>query len=249
MRTEGQIQQNMVTCYIDLPESGCLAQKGPEETMRTVELEIGTVVRDVWKVTGKLGEGGCGVVYEVISLKTKRRAALKAELTDKEDEILKMEVFVLRKLQTSSHACRLLMYGKLSNFNFVVMTLLGRSLSDIRRQFPEQRADDRLERAPRTAMSRGRQAPARRRLRPPRRQAVQLCARPRRAQSQRVHTGLWAGAAVRLLRADRRSGREDLARAAARSRLPRHRTLLLGERAPPARAGPVRRLVVASSTS
>ncbi|KAI6174742.1 CK1/TTBK protein kinase [Aphelenchoides fujianensis] len=93
-------------------------------------------------VTKKLGEGGCGVVYEVSNAKTPHvRAALKSEPfgMHEDDELLKMEVHVLRKLPNGRHVCRLLATGKGTNFTFVVMTLLGPALNDLRRQCPERR--------------------------------------------------------------------------------------------------------------
>lgn len=43
----------------------------------------------------------------------------------KNHQVFKMEVYVMRKMQQSRHACRLLLAGKMSNFNFVVMGLFG----------------------------------------------------------------------------------------------------------------------------
>ncbi|KAI6194806.1 Protein kinase domain-containing protein [Aphelenchoides besseyi] len=64
----------------------------PNEELRQIKLTGGSIVNRLWKVKSKLGEGGCGVVYEV---------------------------------------------GP--NFTFVVMTLLGRALSDIRRACPDRK--------------------------------------------------------------------------------------------------------------
>lgn len=57
----------------------------------------------------------------------------------KDDEILKMEVFVLRKLQKSKHACRLLLAGKEKNYSFLIMTLLGQDLTELRRRYPDRK--------------------------------------------------------------------------------------------------------------
>lgn len=93
-------------------------------------------------VKRKLGEGACGTVYLVHSIKNdKIRGAMKVEpqMKSKEDEILKMEVFVLRKIQSSNHACRLMASGKHTGFSFVVMSLLGKELSELRRRLPDRK--------------------------------------------------------------------------------------------------------------
>lgn len=60
-------------------------------------------------------------------------------MKSKDDEILKMEVFVLRKLQKSRHACRLLLAGKEKNYSFMIMSLLGKELSELRRRYPDRK--------------------------------------------------------------------------------------------------------------
>lgn len=50
-----------------------------------------------------------------------------------------MEVFVMRKLQKSKHACRLLLAGKERNYSFLIMTLLGKELSELRRKYPDRK--------------------------------------------------------------------------------------------------------------
>uniref|UniRef100_A0A0M3I7N0 Protein kinase domain-containing protein n=1 Tax=Ascaris lumbricoides TaxID=6252 RepID=A0A0M3I7N0_ASCLU len=111
-----------------------------------IKLSVGDKVRDTFVVRKKLGEGSCGTVFLVESVKDKQaysyiKAAMKVEpfMKSKDDEILKMEVYVLKKLQKSKHACRLLLAGKMNNFSFLVMSLLGKELSDIRRRLPERR--------------------------------------------------------------------------------------------------------------
>lgn len=55
-------------------------------------------------------------------------AAMKVEplMMNSNDEILKMEVFVLKKMQKSKHACRLFSAGRTSTFNYMIMSLLGK---------------------------------------------------------------------------------------------------------------------------
>uniref|UniRef100_A0A0K0DDP6 Protein kinase domain-containing protein n=2 Tax=Angiostrongylus cantonensis TaxID=6313 RepID=A0A0K0DDP6_ANGCA len=57
----------------------------------------------------------------------------------KDDEILKMEIFVLRKIQNSRHVCRCLASGKTDSYTYVVMSLLGKEMSEIRRRLPNRK--------------------------------------------------------------------------------------------------------------
>ncbi len=124
------------------------SESSEEETERPLELPVGTIVRNKWRVGKKLGEGGCGVVYEVANVDSKgqpRTAALKVEPAQQhaEDEILKMEAHVMSRLRQSRHICKVFMSGKVSDrmlrFNFIAITLLGRNLADLRRKAPGQK--------------------------------------------------------------------------------------------------------------
>lgn len=79
-------------------------------------------------------------------------------MKSKDDEILKMEVFVLKRFQKSKHVCRLLLACKGDTYkwvwmmegreitrtayfvySFMVMTLLGKELSELRRRMPDRK--------------------------------------------------------------------------------------------------------------
>lgn len=47
-------------------------------------------------------------------------------MLNRDDEILKMEVFVLKKMQKSEHVCRLYSAGRANTFNYMIMSLLGK---------------------------------------------------------------------------------------------------------------------------
>ncbi|CAI2349282.1 unnamed protein product [Caenorhabditis sp. 36 PRJEB53466] len=103
-----------------------------------VKIEPGLVIKGQFCVKKKLGEGACGQVFLVDLLKGKGKAAMKVEplMKNKEYEVLKMEVFVLKKLQSSRHVCRLLGSGKTDTYTYVVMSLLGKEIAGIRRRMP-----------------------------------------------------------------------------------------------------------------
>ncbi|KAI6171557.1 putative serine/threonine-protein kinase [Aphelenchoides bicaudatus] len=109
-----------------------------------VKINVGDKIKDSWVIKKKLGEGSCGTVFLVQSLKNsgpEGRAAIKVEpfMKSKDDEILKMEVFVLRKLQKFKHSCRFFMAGREKTYNFLIMSLLGKELSDLRRRYPDRK--------------------------------------------------------------------------------------------------------------
>uniref|UniRef100_A0A1I8AII9 non-specific serine/threonine protein kinase n=1 Tax=Steinernema glaseri TaxID=37863 RepID=A0A1I8AII9_9BILA len=100
-----------------------------------VEFKVGKVVCGRWKVTEKLGSGGCGAVYEVTDLRKKGyTCALKVESNSTEDGgVLKLEAEVLKKLAHRPHVIRLLHSGKRAKYSFIVMTLCGPDLMFLRR--------------------------------------------------------------------------------------------------------------------
>ena len=105
--------------------------------------EIGDVVAGRFRILEELGRGGCGVVYQVEFGEIGRRkvAAMKTEVRKHGfNDTLAAEINILGKLQDSEYFCKLITYGRLSkNINIVVMSLVGPSLSWLRRRCPQQR--------------------------------------------------------------------------------------------------------------
>ncbi|KAI6178900.1 Protein kinase domain-containing protein [Aphelenchoides besseyi] len=108
-----------------------------------VEFKMGKIVCGRWKVTEKLGAGGCGAVYEVTDIQRKGyTAALKVESNNVEDGgVLKLEAEVLQKLGNCKKCVRLLHSGKRGKYRqvsgcantFIVMTLCGPDLMFLKR--------------------------------------------------------------------------------------------------------------------
>ncbi|CCD68176.1 Protein kinase domain-containing protein [Caenorhabditis elegans] len=105
----------------------------------TVELPKGKIVGCSWQVIRKLGEGGCGSVYLVKNLEDETEAAMKAESNGAAGGcVLKLEVAILKKLSGKPHVCQFLFAARLTDFTYVIMTLLGESLNKIVKRIARQ---------------------------------------------------------------------------------------------------------------
>ncbi|KAL4238551.1 Tau-tubulin kinase 2 [Mactra antiquata] len=100
-------------------------------------LQAGQVVKERWKVVRKVGGGGFGEIYEGLDTVTKEPVALKLESAKQPKQVLKMEVAVLKKLQGRDHVCRFIGCGRNEFYNYVVMSLQGKNLAELRRSQPK----------------------------------------------------------------------------------------------------------------
>ncbi|EJW77605.1 CK1 protein kinase [Wuchereria bancrofti] len=95
-----------------------------------------------WIVMKKLGRGGCGAVFEVCTKhadKTKH-VAMKVESRDLDhnDQLLRIEASVLKRMQYSKHVPVFIAAGRTAVFNFLLMELLGKSLSELHKIAPHR---------------------------------------------------------------------------------------------------------------
>lgn len=88
-----------------------------------------------WRVERLLGAGGFGAVYLVVNEKTEARGAMKVESTRLPDDnqVLKMERAIMENLQGKSHFCEIYQAGRTAKLNYIIMTLVGRNLTDLRK--------------------------------------------------------------------------------------------------------------------
>ncbi|KAJ6226928.1 tau-tubulin kinase 1 [Anaeramoeba flamelloides] len=96
-------------------------------------------VRGRWKLEDRIGKGGFGEIYISQDLKTKKYVAIKFEKIDRQKQALKLEIAVLRKLQNSIYVPRFIYCGRNLEYNYLVMELLGKNLSSLRKTRPSQR--------------------------------------------------------------------------------------------------------------
>ncbi|PIO75200.1 hypothetical protein TELCIR_02775 [Teladorsagia circumcincta] len=83
-----------------------------------------------WEIEKKLGSGAYGAVRDQTG-----QYALKVEGVDEKIQVLRMEVFVLTELMARGgrHFCKIEDKGRYGNFYYVVMTLVGKSLWELRK--------------------------------------------------------------------------------------------------------------------
>ncbi|KAM3717510.1 putative serine/threonine-protein kinase [Dirofilaria immitis] len=118
--------------YLDFELFACSAiDRGP------LNLEKGLIVGKRWRIIDKLGEGGCGSVYKVEDIQTFAKAALKAESNFVQGgSVLKLEVQILKRLEGRKYVAQLFQSAKKKKYSYMVMTLLGRSLNELFKQYP-----------------------------------------------------------------------------------------------------------------
>lgn len=99
-------------------------------------LTVGSIVKERWRVVRKVGGGGFGEVYEAHDILTQGKFALKLESSRQPKQVLKMEVTVLKRMRGCDHVCRLYGCGHNDRFNYLVMSLHGKNLAELRRAQP-----------------------------------------------------------------------------------------------------------------
>src|SRR3989338_8762608 len=97
-----------------------------------------SLVRDRWKLIKKIGHGAFGEIFSARNLLTGEVVAIKFEKVG-DREVLKLEVAVLKKLQSCPYVVRFISCGRHRDYNYMVMELLGENISELRRAQPNGR--------------------------------------------------------------------------------------------------------------
>jgi len=101
-------------------------------------LTKGDLIKSRWRITHKIGGGGFGQIYQAYDKFRRELVAVKVESNSQVRQGIRMEVTVLRRVQNREHVCELLSGGTSTLYNYMIMTLLGSSLSELRRSLTNQ---------------------------------------------------------------------------------------------------------------
>eukprot|EP00009_Paramoeba_aestuarina_P004441 CAMPEP_0201515182 /NCGR_PEP_ID=MMETSP0161_2-20130828/6822_1 /ASSEMBLY_ACC=CAM_ASM_000251 /TAXON_ID=180227 /ORGANISM="Neoparamoeba aestuarina, Strain SoJaBio B1-5/56/2" /LENGTH=820 /DNA_ID=CAMNT_0047911943 /DNA_START=79 /DNA_END=2541 /DNA_ORIENTATION=+ len=96
-------------------------------------LQTGVIIKGKWKVIKKIGQGAFGEIFSGRNILTSESVAIKVERVDSEKQVLKLEVAVLKKLQSCVWVVPFVACGRHVDFNFLVMELLGENIAELRR--------------------------------------------------------------------------------------------------------------------
>eukprot|EP01088_Endostelium_zonatum_P021106 TRINITY_DN811_c0_g1_i1.p1 TRINITY_DN811_c0_g1~~TRINITY_DN811_c0_g1_i1.p1 ORF type:complete len:1306 (-),score=394.34 TRINITY_DN811_c0_g1_i1:182-4099(-) len=98
-----------------------------------------TIIRNRWKVEQKIGQGTFGVIYSGRDINTNDPVAIKVEPRESKRKVLRLEVAVLKNLQTCRWVVPLITCGRQNDFNYMVMKLLSDNIATLRRKQPDGR--------------------------------------------------------------------------------------------------------------
>ncbi|VDK57418.1 unnamed protein product [Anisakis simplex] len=102
-------------------------------------LDRGTVLLEKYHVEQMIGGGGFGQIYRAFDESKKRIAAVKVIPSDHEPARMVLEQMILLKLRGCKHIPRLYASGCTETVHFIIMELLGKNLSELRKRESTQR--------------------------------------------------------------------------------------------------------------
>ena len=99
------------------------------------EIPPKTVIGD-FEVYSLIGEGGYGQIYEVVNLKNQKHYAMKIEYLASHHKGLYKEISIMKEVQISCEFPEYIASGHTRTFRYLVMELLGPSLSSLCKKLP-----------------------------------------------------------------------------------------------------------------
>ncbi|EYC19350.1 hypothetical protein Y032_0024g1034 [Ancylostoma ceylanicum] len=115
------------------------AKKVPVPPKKPHLLKVGEVLLDKFKVEGLLADGGFAQVFAAIHEDTQTRWAVKIESEKCDRKRMKLEIMVLMLLRGKANIPEIVAMGTCPTGHFIILELVGRNLSDLRRQLPRRR--------------------------------------------------------------------------------------------------------------
>ena len=96
------------------------------------ELKTGSIIANKFLLEEKLGQGSFGMIFRIINLQTRDSYAIKLEKRSKKHQnMLVREVKVLSELKDEKGFAQLIAYGKTDDYNYVIMSHLGKNLEQL----------------------------------------------------------------------------------------------------------------------
>lgn len=85
-----------------------------------------TLIKGRWKLVRKIGAGAFGEIFLARNVVNGEPVAIKMERVDSTKQVLRLEVAVLKKLQTCPFVVQFITCGRHNDYNYFVMSLLGK---------------------------------------------------------------------------------------------------------------------------
>ncbi|CAJ0601844.1 unnamed protein product [Cylicocyclus nassatus] len=127
------------------PKDAKAAQEETKKAPQTAKpkkphlLKEGDVLLDKFRVEGLLADGGFAQVFAAIHEDTQTRWAVKIESEKCDRKRMKLEIMVLMLLRGKANIPEIMAMGTCPTGHFIILELVGRNLSDLRRQLPERK--------------------------------------------------------------------------------------------------------------
>lgn len=109
----------------------------PDKSHPKKTIPRGTRIGD-FEIIQLIGEGGYGQIYEIVKIDLNEHYAMKTEDLSSHDIGLQREIKVLKECQIPYKFPQLIESGITADFRFMVIELLGPSLSQVIRKIPEK---------------------------------------------------------------------------------------------------------------
>ncbi|KAK6746828.1 hypothetical protein RB195_000219 [Necator americanus] len=118
--------------------------KGNEEAKKDSRkkphlLKEGDILLKKFRVEGLLADGGFAQIFAAIHEDTQTRWAVKIESEKCDRKRMKLEIMVLMLLRGKANIPEIMAMGTCPTGHFIILELVGRNLSDLRRQLPQRK--------------------------------------------------------------------------------------------------------------